>query len=193
MSRLIEAVHYPTCHHQTYAEKISVNILPVHLTTNARTLVLLDDLTPVEHLPSWRRGLPYVPIDFHPNYVEWESQLNPPAMEALELLKVAGAVDFQQDFWEQKLLDRGRKETCIPGGWFFGKIRLTYAERPVTVLRDLGLTLKKHRYGFDHLVNILHEDYANEQCKLKLLVAAALPHINLQVIIYNLSGESWEL
>lgn len=191
---LIEACHYPPYQYPTNAEQISVEILGSLLRLRDATLILLDDVTPLHRLPRWRRNLRRVPIDFHPNFIEHESKLDAPGLEVLSMLQIKGLAEFHAEAWYQEQLDRGYNDICIQGGWFFENIRLTTsAGTPTVVLRDAGLTLKKHRYGFTHLINILHEDFGNEQHKLKRLVAAAMPEITLEVILYNLLGQNWPL
>ncbi len=145
-----------------------------------KTMVLVDDLHTISDMSAEERDLPSVEFALHSDYLIMESAVHAEAINVLSNL--------------QKLPKKKRARLGHDGKWFVSGFLLTdEKEKPLCVLLDAGLTLRKRDLGFQEGINILPYFYEKEQVRLLRIIAKAIPDFHLRTILYKLNGEFWEL
>jgi len=177
--RILEAGHYYSAKGPTRWSLLGWEIMLNMRTDGDKSMLFIDNIHSLSDVPKEERELPKLTFNPEADFVVTESAVVPEAWEFLEILKA---------------LPQKKRTKVNSGRWYCSGFPLTTSSgAPNCVLLDAGLTLHKRELGFQEAVNILPMFYENEQRQLLRLVAKALPNFRLQVVLYDLAGNSWNI
>lgn len=177
--RILEAGHYYVAKGPTLWSYQGWRILEELRQKGDRTLLFVDDIHPLERVPPIERHESHV-NGFAPpaDHLFYESAMHDEALEVLERLKE---------------LPKKNRARCQNGVWFCSGFPITHQDgKPLCVLLDAGLSLKKLGMGYSEAVNILPHYYEGEQRKLLRLVRKAIPALTQRVILFD-HDRWWEM
>lgn len=177
--KILEAGHYYPAKGPTMWSVVGWEIMLSMRSDCDKSMLFIDDIHGFEDVSPEEAILPEVRFNPNPNFTVLESTVVAKAWQILDALKA---------------LPRERRARFNSGIWYCSGFPLvTKSGAPNCVLLDAGLTLLKKELGFREGVNILPEFYKEQQRKLLRIVAKALPDFHLQVVLYDLGGDFWNI
>lgn len=179
---ILEGGHYYKALGPTRWSLIGWRILESMKNSQDKTMLFIDDVHDIACVGKEERNL--VVEEFSPepkpDFVIMESCIYEEAEIVLERLK--------------GLPKKKRARIGSDGKWFVSGFPLTQQDGfPLCVLLDAGLTLRKYMLGFTQGINILPCFYEEEQKNLLRILSKVIPDFSLQVILYDLEGNIWNL
>jgi len=179
-SSVLEAGHYYAAHGPTQWSTDGWAILERIQGGHDSSMLFVDDVHPIGDVWVEERSMPVIYFDPAPDHIIRESEVVPEAAEYLDLLRG---------------LSKKHRATRQDGKpWFCSGFPITDKnEQPLCVLLDAGLTLRKYKLGFRSGTNILPWYYRDEQCRLRRLVEKVLPDFSLHIVLFDQSGECFEI
>lgn len=162
---LIEAGHYYLSKGPTkwsnIGGKIAENLK--HQYGKVETMLFLDDVHSINEVSPYEVDHPVVPLQFNADHVVYESEMIEPALQLLEVLK--------------ELPKKRRARPDSEGRYYISGFPVTNKfGKPLCVLLDAALTLKKYEMGFKRTINILPFYYKEQQENLFRILNKIMPH-----------------
>lgn len=178
--RVIEAGHYYQCKGPTAWSEVGLAVAQKIRQPGDKLMLFIDDVHVLSDMQDHEVSLPTLPLDLPADFIELESNASSSAFHFLDLLK--------------DISPRKKRARLEHGRWYCSGFPLTDPSgKPLCVLYDAGLTLRKQHLGFQSGVNILPKFYEQEQLNLKRLLRKGLPEFDLSVILFDLNGDYWSL
>ena len=179
MSRLFEAGHYYSIKGPTAWSVVGWNIMKKIITLNDGSLLFIDDVHTIQDVHPQERELPTQAFSPVADFTILESDMTEHAFAALDMLTK---------------LPRKKRARKKEKQWFCSGFPITNMNgHPLCVLLDAGLTLKKNKLHYTSGINILPYYYEDQQTKLLRLIKKIIPNFHIQVILYDLDGNCWEM
>lgn len=154
--------------------------------TGSHTMLLVDDVHPVELVHAAEREMPVI-ADFCPQacITVLESAMAKPGREVLSALSSREALSRRHRArYTQHRWNCSGYPLTVPNG-----SKAVAAAQPLCLLYDLGLAKLKHDLGFTRAVNVLPEFYAPEQRALIRIARKVVPNLRIEAVLYDLSGQ----
>lgn len=178
-----EGGHFYASKGPTVWSVVGWNLLEGLKTLPDHTMVMVDDVHPIELLHPAERDIPIV-ADFNPRacITVLESAMTEPGREVLSFLTT---------------LPRRRRARYVQHRWCCSGRPLTVpngdkainSATPLCLLYDLGLILLKSQMGFQRAVNVLPEFYEPEQRSLIRIARKVVPEFRIEAVLYGLNGK----
>ena len=181
MRRVVESGHYYRVKGPTRWSKVGWEILEKVRCPEDRTMLFVDDVHELKDVSPREAILSNIAFSPNPDYFVLESEVSMLALGVLERLQNLSKKSSRPRVYEEENITSWRGFPVVNG------------KGPTCVLLDAGLMLKKHQLGFTQALNILPFYYEEQQRRLLQVVGKVIPEIKLEVLLYDLKGNFWEM
>ncbi len=181
MRRVVESGHYYRVKGPTRWSQVGWEILEKVRCPEDRTMLFVDDVHELKDVSPREAMLSNVAFSPNPDHFVLESEVSVLAMDVLGRLQSFPKKSSRPRTDEEEGITKWRGFPIING------------KGPTCVLLDAGLMLEKHRLSFTRALNILPFYYEEQQRRLLQVVEKVIPEITLEVLLYDLKGNFWEM